>query len=189
MSPELLLKAQRGDADARAAFLREVGGSVAALVRRLGERRDIEDQLQEIFTHLLEVLPRFDPHGPAQVSTWVFTVTHRWLLMQRRKATLTLVPIDGGLSKPASDPDATEHVANRELQALLETELAKLPDELRRIFVLTQLHHQPLEAVAQAEGVPVGTVKSRLHRARAQLVLRLGPALDRAPTGGGRVAS
>lgn len=169
--------------------MREVGPSVASLIHRLGARRDVEDQLQEIFAHLLEVLPRFDPRGPAQLSTWVFTVTHRWLLMQRRKATLTLVPIDGGLTKAAPGADAVEHVANRELHALLEAELSKLPDELRRVFVLTQLHQQPLEAVAQAEGVPLGTVKSRLHRARAQLVLKLGPALDRAPSGGGRVAS
>lgn len=169
--------------------MREVGPSVASLVHRLGARRDVEDQLQEIFAHLLEVLPRFDPRGPAQLSTWVFTVTHRWLLMQRRKATLTLVPMDGGLSKPAPGADASDYVASKELHALLETELSKLPDELRRVFVLTQLHQQPMEAVAQAEGVPLGTVKSRLHRARAQLVLTLGPALDRAPSGGGRVAS
>ena len=51
-------------------------------------------------------------------------------------------------------------------------------------------HQQPMEAVALAEGVALGTVKSRLHRARAQLVLRMGAALDRVPQkGGGRVAS
>lgn len=191
MSPEQLQRAQRGEADAREAFLREVGPAVASLVRRLGDRRDVQDQLHDVFMHLLDVLPRFDPRGPAQLSTWVFTVAHRWLLMQRRKPTPTLVPLEGGLSKPSASADAADYVAGRELQALLEAELTRLPDEQRRAFVLTQLHHQPLEEVAQAEGVPLGTIKSRLHRARAQLVARLGPALDRTPAqpGGGRVAS
>jgi len=188
VSPQRLEQAQRGDPSAQEEFLREMGPQVAALIYRLGERRDAQDQLHEIFAHLLGALPRFDPLGPAQLSTWVFTVAHRWLLMQRRKATLTLVPIEGGLKEPAKGPDASEYASARELHALLEAELARLPEDQRRAFVLTQLHHQPLEAVAAAEGVPLGTVKSRLHRARAALVLRMGAALDRAP-GGGRVAS
>lgn len=186
----VLERAQRGDAAAQGEFLRAIGPTVGALVYRLGRRSDPEDQLHEIFAHLLEVLPRFDPAGPAQLTTWVFTVTHRWLLMQQRKAKLTLVPLEGGLSQPAPGPDAAQQVEGRQLEALLEAELQRLPDEQRRTFVLTQLHHQPLEEVALAEGVAVGTVKSRLHRARAQLIIRMGAALDRVPQkGGGRVAS
>ena len=53
----------------------------------------------------------------------------------------------------------------------------KLPEAQRRVFVLTQVHGQPLEAVAEVEGVPVGTLKSRLHRARAALAVTLQPIL------------
>ncbi len=190
MNAALLARAQQGDSTAQAVFLHEVGPSVAALIRRLGSRRDAEDQLHEIFAHLLQVLPRFDPLGPAQLSTWVFTVAHRWLLMQKRKFSPVLVPLDGGLSQPSPAADATAYVEGRQLSALLEAELARLPEDQRRTFVLTQLHQQPLEEVAAAEGVALGTVKSRLHRARAQLVLRMGAALDRpSQKGGGRVAS
>jgi RNA polymerase sigma-70 factor, ECF subfamily len=187
----LLARAQQGDTTARAEFLREVGPSVAALIHRLGSRSDAQDQLHEVFAHLLEVLPRFDPDGPAQLSTWVFTVAHRWLLMQKRKAAPVLVALDGALSKASTTADATEYVEGRQLNALLEAELARLPEDQRRTFVLTQLHQQPMEEVAAAEGVALGTVKSRLHRARAQLVIRMGAALDRVPQngGGGRVAS
>ncbi len=190
VKPASLVRAQQGDSAAQAAFLHEIGPSVAALIHRLGARRDAEDQLHEIFAHLLEVLPRFDPAGPAQLSTWVFTVAHRWLLMQKRKAAPVLVPLEGGLSQASTAPDATQYVEGRQLSALLELELQRLPEDQRRTFVLTQLHHQPMEEVALAEGVALGTVKSRLHRARAQLVLRMGAALDRVPQkGGGRVAS
>jgi len=187
MDAAVLARAQRGDRSAQAAFLRDVGPSVGSLVRRLGERKDVEDQLHEVFAHLLTVLPRFDPQGPAQLSTWVFTVTHRWLLMQKRRAAPVLVALEGGLV--ASGADAAEYTLGRQLNALLELELQRLPAEQRRVFVLTQLHQQSLEAVAEVEGVPLGTIKSRLHRARAELVLRLGPALDRPQKGGGRAAS
>lgn len=190
VTPDILRQAQRGEAAAQAAFLREVGPLVAALIHRLGARRDAEDQLHDIFAHLLEVLPRFDARGPAQLTTWVFSVAHRWLLMQRRKAQLTLVPLEGGLSQPSASAGADSYVEGRQLNALLEAELARLPEDQRRTFVLTQLHQQPLEEVAAAEGVALGTVKSRLHRARAQLILRMGPALDRvAAQGAGHAAS
>jgi DNA-directed RNA polymerase specialized sigma24 family protein len=50
------------------------------------------------------------------------------------------------------------------------------------VFVLTQVHGQPLEAVAEVEGVPVGTLKSRLHRARAALAIALQPVLQETGT-------
>ena len=189
VDPTVLQRAQRQDPAAQADFLKEIGGLVASLVRRLGTRGEAEDELQDIFVHLLEVLPRFDPDGPAQLSTWVFTVTQRWLLMRRRKAAPALVALEGGLSVPATQRDLTDQVQARQLMTLLEAELARLPEEQRRAFVLTQLHAQPLQDVADAEGVPLATLKTRLHRARAQLVLRLGPALGRiTPTGGTHAA-
>lgn len=64
-----LHEAQRGDARAQEAVLRELGPLVARLVYRLGARGEADDLLQELFAHLLAVLPRFDPRGPAQLST------------------------------------------------------------------------------------------------------------------------
>jgi len=169
--------------------LRALGPLVGSLVAKLGARREAEDQLQELFAHLLSVLPRFDPDGPAQLTTWAFTVTQRWLLMQKRRAAPTLVSIDGGLHLPSTQPGAQELVEGQQLAALLRTELARLPEDQRRVFELTQLAGQPIAELAALEGVPVATLKTRLHRARAQLVTRLGPLLDRAPEGGPHVAS
>lgn len=176
MDPATIRAAQTGSETAQRAVLESVGPLLASLVRRLGERRESADQLQALFAHLLAVLPRFDPSGAATFSTWTYTVAQRWLLKSKRGSVVTLVPLDGGLSTTQLDPEATAR--GTQLGARLELALTKLPDDQRRAFVLTQLHGQPLEAVAEAEQVPLGTIKSRLHRARAALVLLLGDFLD-----------
>lgn len=180
-----LSRAVAGAPDAQAEVLREVGPHVASLVRRLGEPGQRDDDTHEIFAHLLHVLPRFKPDGAAKLTTWAFTVAHRFLLMRRRRPRAPLVALEGGLSvpDPKAGPDEAAH--GRQLAGRFEAALARLSAEQRRAFVLTQLHHQSLEAVAEVEGVAVGTIKSRVHRARAELVLALGDALDRPGGEGG----
>jgi RNA polymerase sigma-70 factor (ECF subfamily) len=178
-----LSRAVAGEPLAQAAFLREVGPQVVSLVRRLGEAGQREDEVHEVFAHLLQVLPRFKTDGTAKLTTWAFTVAHRFLLMKRRKAKPRLVALEGGLDvkDPALGPE--ESASSRQLVSRLEAALERLSPEQRRAFVLTQLHHQSLEAVAEVEAVPVGTIKSRVHRAKAELVVLMGDALDRAPGG------
>jgi RNA polymerase sigma-70 factor (ECF subfamily) len=189
MEVRTITRAQRGDVEAQALVLREVGGVVASLVRRLGERSQADDLLHDVLAHLLEVLPKFDPQGRAQLTSWAFTVAQRWLLMHRRRRALQVVPLDGALDVADEGADALQSVAENELAALLDAELRALPEEQRRAFTLTQLRGLSLEEAARAEAVPLPTLKTRLHRARAVLVLRLGPALDRpARPGGARAA-
>lgn len=185
-----LTQAQAGDTRAQEALLHELGPVLASLVYRLGARREAEDQLQAILAHLLAVLPRFDPEGPAQLSTWAFSVAQRWLLMEKRRVMPALVPIDGGLQVPSPERGVHEHAEDAQLMALVRAELIRLPPEQRRVFELTQLAGQSITELALLDGVPVATLKTRLHRARAQLVARLGPLLGRASRPGGpRAAS
>src|SRR4051812_18962264 len=131
-----LARAVAGAPDAQAAFLREVGPQVASLVRRLGESGQREDEIHEIFAHLLQALPRFKTDGAAKVTTWAFTVAHRFLLMKRRKARPSLVALDGGLAvaDPALGPEESTH--GRQLVGRLEAALARLSPDQRRAFVL-----------------------------------------------------
>lgn len=178
MSPHVLKAAQGGDRAAQAELLRALGPQLALVVRRLGFAHEKDDVLHELFVHLLAVLPRFKVDGPAKLSTWAYTVAHRFLLMRRRVKAPVLVPLEGGLSVADSALGPEAHARGAELSRRLERALGGLPDEQRRAFVLSQLHEVPLEEVARVEEVPVGTVKSRIHRARAALVLSLGAALD-----------
>jgi RNA polymerase sigma-70 factor (ECF subfamily) len=102
----------------------------------------------------------------------------------RKKRHLVLVPLEDGLEVPDERPRADAHAERRELGAALVSAIARLPEAQRRVFVLAQVHAQPLEAIAEVEGVPVGTVKSRLHRARATLAALLLGA-GQAPAQGG----
>lgn len=178
LSPDILRRAQGGDSLAQAEFIRRAVGPVRALIRRIGSPADREDQLQEALSHLLRVLPQFTLDGPAQLGTWVHTIVYRWLLMQRRRRHLEVVPLESAALVADRAPSAEQQVADRQRHLLLSRALERLPEAQRRIFVLTQLHQFPMQEVADAEGISLGTVKSRLHRARAELVELLGDALD-----------
>jgi len=98
------------------------------------------------------------------------------------------VPLSEAASLSHDTVSADAQIEASEQRAALEDALQGLSEIHRRVFVLASFHHQPLEEIARVEGVPLGTVKSRLHRARAELVLTLGAALDR-PKGGLRASA
>src|ERR1700759_4590889 len=86
---------QTGSRGSQKAFLRCYAGSLRALVRRLGSGSgELEDQPQEVFLCLLQVLPRFSPEGPARLGPWVSAVAHKQLLAKRRRPRLQLAPIE-----------------------------------------------------------------------------------------------
>jgi RNA polymerase sigma-70 factor (ECF subfamily) len=179
LDPSTILRAQRGERAALLVVLRRYAGPLHAFVRRVAPGEDVEDRVQELLSKLMTVLPRFALDGPASLSTWVFTVAHRWLLDDRKRRHLALAPLDAGLEVADPGPSAFAQVASRQVEQQLEQAIAALPDAQRRVFVLAHVHEHPLEEIAQVEGVPLGTVKSRLFRARATLAARLGPLLDR----------
>ncbi|MFT3839177.1 MAG: sigma-70 family RNA polymerase sigma factor [Myxococcaceae bacterium] len=168
-----LARAKRGDRAAQDVFLRAYAPALHALVRRTSVRGEADDLTQELLGKLLAALPRFDPAGPAKLSTWVYTIAQRWLIDVNRRRHLSVAPLEDGLQVADSAQSAEKQLAGRQLGAELETALQTLPEAQRRAFVLVHVHERALEEVAQAEEVPIGTVKSRLHRAKAALALQL----------------
>lgn len=174
---EVVLRARAGHRAAQSEVVARYTGVLRALVRRVAQGSDVDELTQSLLQKLLEALPRFDPKGPAKLTTWVFTLAHHFLIDSRRRARLSLVPL---VEAEAVVDSANPHAdAERgELRVALEAAIARLPEEQRRVFVLAQLYEHPLDEVARVEGVPVGTVKSRLFRARASLAMWLGPRLQ-----------
>ncbi|MBL8936373.1 MAG: sigma-70 family RNA polymerase sigma factor [Archangium sp.] len=181
MSPELVRRAQSGDREALATLFAQLGPLLAALVRRLGLPGERADQLQAVSAHLVEVLGRFDPSGSAKFSTWATTVATRFLLMELRKKRPEFVTLD---EQPSTLADPASVAEGRSLGAALDRALEALPLAQRRAFVLASMEGLPLDELAALEEVPVGTIKSRLARARMALVLTMGPLLDRSTKGG-----
>src|SRR5438128_1922014 len=90
-------RAQQGDRSAQATFLRRYVKPLHAFLRRSGLEHDADDATQELLAKLLRVLPSFQPVGPATLTTWVFTVAHRWLVDEKRRRHLAVAPLDEGL--------------------------------------------------------------------------------------------
>lgn len=145
----------------------EHGGLVWALCRRLDP--EPEDAWQESWEKVLRALPTFQPGGAASVKTWLVTIVHRHLVDRHRRRQVRggVLEADEVLDERPLAPVALEAA---ETSAALEAALLALPEVWRRVVVLHHLHGVPLQDLAEQESVALGTIKSRLHRARAALL-------------------
>src|SRR3954463_177866 len=119
---------RRGDRSAQDVFLRRYAPVMHGFVRRAGPPGDADDLTQELLEKLLGVVSRFSPDGPAQLTTWVFTVAHRWLLDEKKRRHLQLAPLDDGLEIADAQPGPEAAVHAQQLDAALERALARLPE-------------------------------------------------------------
>ena len=166
-----LARARQGDSSALTALVRQYEKSVYALLARLMCGRApaaVDDVAQEAFIRVIRGIHRFDPGGPARLSTWILTVATRTGLnaLRGRGADLPL-----GRDADRSDPGATpeQMVIERERGHHIELAMAALPADMRAVLVLRAYHDLDYPEIAAALDLGVGTVKSRLSRARAAL--------------------
>jgi RNA polymerase sigma-70 factor, ECF subfamily len=168
----IVAAAVAGDREAIGALLVRYGPMVYGLCRALDPQPD--DAYQEIWERALRGLPRFDPGGSAAWSTWLYAVAQHHLTdryRQRRTQSGNQNLADDAV---AGDPSALERLEATEGVARLRAALAVLPEAQRRAVILYHLDEVPLAEVALREGVPIGTVKSRLHLGRGRLLALLG---------------
>jgi RNA polymerase sigma-70 factor (ECF subfamily) len=172
-----LTRARRGDPAALAQLVRVYERPVFALVSRLlcgRSRAAVEDVAQEAFVRIIRNIDRFDPAGPARLSSWILTIATRVALTslrgKRREEPLSLA------ADPVDSDDSPEQITmDRQLTAQVSHAMAALPEPMRAVLVLRAYHDLDYPEIAAALDVDVGTVKSRLARARAAL----RDALDR----------
>lgn len=142
--------------------------------RMLGNAPDAADAAQEVFLTCLRKLSGF--RGDAAFSTWLYRVALNVChdaLRKRGRELLFEEPPEAPLAAAAPDPaDAAAAAAD------VQRALMRVPEEFRTVLILHDVQDLPYEEIAETVGVPLGTVKSRLHRARAALgrVLRGEPA-------------
>jgi RNA polymerase sigma-70 factor (ECF subfamily) len=160
--------------------------------RMCGSRTDAEDFTQDTFVKAFESLGRFD--GRARFYTWLFRIAANLVISARRKRSRAcLVSIDattedtdgGGPRSLAEKLDSGEigpddRASEQERQSLVLAALATLDEEQRCIVTLRDLESLGYGEIADILNVPVGTVKSRLHRARLALREKLMPLLGNA---------
>ena len=142
---------------------------------------DARDVCQEAWLTVWKQLATF--RGESRFTTWLHPiVTRRALdhLRKRRRWFDRFLPIDSGeenavsAPEPSSDDNAREQMEGGENVARVRAALASLPPKHRAVLALRELEGQSYEEIAQAVGIPVGTVMSRLHHARRLLAEKLG---------------
>lgn len=171
-----LRRAQRGEERAWRALVERYQAPVHALIWRLfagRARHRVEDLVQETFVRVLRALPTFDPAGPASLSTWMLVIATRLALNELRRPEHQTLQDDPPI---ASSHRADAMVERRELSAAIAAGVAALPDAQRVVLVLREYHELDYAEIASALELDVGTVKSRLARARAALRAHLEAA-------------
>jgi len=163
-----LARARAGDEGALTALVDRYQRRVYALIARMlvGRASQVEDLAQEVFVKVLIGLPRFDPRGPAKLSSWILTVATRACLDVLKSKRPPVEELPESLPSP-SDPEG--ETAQRQMGRRVEAAMARLPEDMRAVIVLRAYHDFDYDEIAAALGIEVGTVKSRLGRARIAL--------------------
>lgn len=148
----------------------------------LGDREEAQDLSQEVFMRVFRTLQRF--RGQSSLRTWIFRIVinqarnrQRWWRRRQRSAQVSLDEHirehgDMVLGADASTPD--RELSRKELGARLHAALQHLPFDQRTALVLREIEGLRYDEIAFSLGLPVGTVKSRLTRARQALRVELG---------------
>jgi len=178
--PEVLLAAaRRGDDDALEALLRSVHDRMAAVARRmLRDPGDAADCTQEAMIRVVRGLAGFD--GRSSFTTWCHRIVATTALDELRRRGRRPVTVSETGPEPMSTEPAPEQVSLDALAlADIDSVLALLPEEFRQAVVLSDVADLDYPSIAELLGVPIGTVKSRVARGRAQLRELLGNPSER----------
>ncbi|MDI1464663.1 sigma-70 family RNA polymerase sigma factor [Catellatospora sp. KI3] len=160
MTDELLvIRCRLGERDALARLVRQWHEPVLVYVRRMLGPAHAEDVAQEVWLAVLRGLPRL--RQPERFTPWLYTIARR-VVVNRLREEYARPEVPGEAAERAV-PDHGDLVADRDEVA---RRLGGLPAREREVLILFHLEDLPLEACAEICGVPVGTVKSRLSRAR-----------------------
>jgi RNA polymerase sigma-70 factor (ECF subfamily) len=172
-----LARAQRGDESAWRALVERYQRPVLALLSRMLSpvaRRDlVEDLAQETFLRAFRALASFDRAASGRLSSWLLTIAMRLALdeLRRRRAPQeALQPVH--FQATAAGPD------RRLLAASLTRAVEALSPDHRAVILLREVHGLDYEEIAAALAISVGTVRSRLSRARAELRTALSEDRD-----------
>ena len=189
--PQLVHRAQKGDRDALGELLvNHQNRLYNVALRMVGDREDAAEVTQEAMLKIVQHIGGYD--GRSQLSTWMIRITMNQAISHLRKRRLRKtisLDADGASSATASqgmtydghstalrdrlpdeqEPDPHQCVEQDEMLVHLHQALNRLEDDFRSVLVLRDINEMDYRQIADVLSVPVGTVKSRLFRARLAL--------------------
>ena len=168
-----LARAQRGDRQAFRALVERYQRPLFALLSRMlrpaGKEALVEDLAQEAFVRVFRGLPAFGSDGRTNLAAWILTIAARLAIDELRRPPQRHESLDRLALAVPGGATADVESERRGVASAIERAVATLTPEQRAAFLLREVHEMDYESIAEALGVDVGTVKSRLSRARAAL--------------------
>ena len=157
------------------------------IYRTVGDRERAEDLVQEVFIRVYRHLHRFD--RSKKFSTWVYTIASNLAKNELRNRSRNPLVLFQTVKKNWQDEDRPlefedsttrpdDMFRKRHLRQVVEESVAKLPEHHRDVFVLRELEGKSYEEIAEITGCNLGTVKSRLNRARNSFAEIVAPELE-----------
>jgi RNA polymerase sigma-70 factor (ECF subfamily) len=182
----LVERVQRGERAAFDVLVRKYQHRIVKLVSRyVHDGAEAQDIAQEAFLKAWRALPRF--RGDSAFYTWLYRIAintaKNHLVADRRRPEDQQVdlqdPEEFGIAARLRDEDTPEGLLlTAEIERTVEQAIQALPDELRTAIVLRELEGLSYEEIAQAMDCPVGTVRSRIFRAREAISAKVKPLLE-----------
>jgi len=183
---QLVERAQHGDKHAFELLVSKYQRKLARLLSRfIRDSTEVEDVTQEAFIKAYRALPTF--RGDSAFYTWLYriginTAKNYLVAMGRRAPTTTDIDSeeaegfeDGDQLRDLNTPE--NEMASRQIAETVNQTLAELPDELRTAITLREIEGLSYEDIANIMSCPIGTVRSRIFRAREAIAARLRPLL------------
>lgn len=188
---QLVQRTVAGDQRAYELLVIKYQRRIERLIARMVRDHDlVQDIAQETFLRAYRALPQF--RGEAQFYTWLYRIAvntaKKFLLDMRRdplitESALAPSPDEEETFRPRHEPSTDETpetvLAAREIAQAVSDAMQALPEELRQAITLREMEGLSYDAIAQAMGCPIGTVRSRIFRAREAISARLKPLLER----------
>jgi RNA polymerase sigma-70 factor, ECF subfamily len=182
---QVVQRAREGSERAYRELIGRYQRPVFSLIYRLvRDREKAEDLAQDTFIKVLNNIDRYNPEY--KFSSWIFKIAHNTSLDQLRRKEPDVLSLDGSPhARTAAETEATtitpesggqspeEFTLNRELGSEIDTALGTLRAEYRTAIVLCHVEGRPYDEIAEIMDVPLGTVKTYIHRGRKELMQRL----------------
>jgi RNA polymerase sigma-70 factor (ECF subfamily) len=182
---QVIERARQGRESAFRELIGRYERPVFSLIYRLvRDRERAEDLSQDTFIKVLNALDRYDP--AYKFSSWIFKIAHNTALDHLRKKEPETLSLDGSphartaseveattLNPASNDESPEDFTASRELGAEIEQAIGTLRAEYRTAILMCHVEGRPYEEIAQIMDVPLGTVKTYIHRGRNELKRQL----------------